>query len=83
VVCADVVAEIFGFRVGRLTSMFYSNPIAYHSMHHARYDRHYGFGTSIMDFTFGTEWPDWPAVHTRALQNQPLKTLSEHADRPK
>jgi sterol desaturase/sphingolipid hydroxylase (fatty acid hydroxylase superfamily) len=70
-------AEIFGLRVTRWMSILFSNPISYHSLHHARYDRHYGFATALMDRLFGTEWNDWAQVHERALHNQPLKSLSE------
>lgn len=71
-------AEIMGIRVTKLTSILQSNPVSYHSLHHARYDKHYGFATAIMDRLFGTEWDDWEAVHDRAMTHKPLRSLAEH-----
>ena len=48
-----------------------------HSMHHARFDGHYGFVTAMMDRTFGTEWPDWLELHTKVMDGHPLRSLRE------
>ena len=68
-------AEIFPQRVGRVLSIVYANAIVYHSLHHARFDGHYGFGAALMDWAFGTEWPDWRELHLRVMDKQPLPTL--------
>ena len=70
-------AELFPLRATRLSTLVWSNPISYHSLHHARFDGHYGFVTAIMDRTFGTEWPDWLALHTRIMDGRPLTSLRE------
>lgn len=68
-------AEIFPLRATRASTLVWSNPIVYHSLHHARFDGHYGFVTAIMDRTFGTEWPDWLELHTRIMDGRPLTSL--------
>jgi len=54
-----------------------NHPILYHSLHHARFNNHYSFGSSFMDRLLGTEWPDWPELHARVISGTPLKKLSE------
>jgi sterol desaturase/sphingolipid hydroxylase (fatty acid hydroxylase superfamily) len=58
-------------------STLLSNPISYHSLHHARFHGHYGFVAAIMDRTFGTEFPDWLAVHQRVRAGTPLTSIRE------
>lgn len=58
-------------------SRLFANPISYHSLHHARFERHYGFATSWMDAIFGTQWPDWIAVSERVRGGEPLTKLRE------
>lgn len=70
-------AEIFPNRVNRVLSIVYANAITYHSMHHARFDGHYGFGTALMDWSFRTEWPDWKELHERVMDGTSLKSLRE------
>ncbi|AKF06581.1 Sterol desaturase family protein [Sandaracinus amylolyticus] len=70
-------AEIMPARSTRATTLLWSNPISYHSLHHARFDGHYGFVAATMDFLFGTEFPDWLAVHTRVFGGTPMKALKE------
>jgi len=53
-----------------------SHPITYHSLHHARFNHHYSFGSSFMDRLLGTEWPDWPELHARVIRGEPLEKLS-------
>lgn len=73
-------AEIFPYRVNRLGSIVYSNAIVYHSMHHARFDGHYGFGAALMDWAFGTEWPDWRELHLRIMDGRPLTSLRQRGE---
>ncbi len=54
-----------------------SHPITYHSLHHARFNNHYSFGSSFMDRLMGTEWADWPELHKRVVGGQAMKKLSE------
>lgn len=70
-------AEIFPMRATRLSSVLWTNPIVYHSMHHARFDGHYGFVAAIFDRAFGTEWPDWHELHTKIMDGRPLRSLRE------
>jgi lathosterol oxidase len=53
-----------------------SHPTTYHSLHHARFNNHYSFGSSFMDRLLGTEWPDWPELHARVRRGEPLEKLS-------
>jgi len=73
-------AEIFPTRSTRLTTLLWSNPISYHSLHHARFDGHYGFVAATLDRLFGTEFPDWLAVHRRVFGGKPLTSLREKVD---
>lgn len=61
-------------------SMLYANPISYHSLHHARFEKHYGFGTAWMDMIFRTQWADWIAVSKRVRGGAPLTKLREKLD---
>lgn len=70
-------AEMFPMKSTRLTTMLWSNPISYHSLHHARFDGHYGFVAATMDRLFGTEFPDWLAVHERVFGGTPMRSLRE------
>jgi len=70
-------AELWPVRSTRLSTLLVSNPISYHSLHHARFERHYGFVIATMDWLFDTEWPDWLAVHTRVLSGKPLTSARE------
>ena len=58
-------------------SRLFGNPVSYHCLHHARFDRHYGFATSWMDAIFRTQWPDWIAVAKRVRGGAPLTKLRE------
>jgi sterol desaturase/sphingolipid hydroxylase (fatty acid hydroxylase superfamily) len=70
-------AELFPMRSTRLSTLTMSNPISYHSLHHARFEGHYGFVVATMDWLFGTEFPDWLAVHERVLAGKPLSSARE------
>lgn len=58
-------------------SRLFSNPITYHCLHHARFERHYGFATAWMDALFGTQWEDWIAASKRTRSGEPLTSLRE------
>jgi lathosterol oxidase len=70
-------AELSPVRSTRASSLLVSNPISYHSLHHARFDGHYGFVIAVMDRALGTEWEDWLAVHHRVMDGKPLTSLRE------
>ena len=54
-----------------------THPITYHSLHHARFDNHYSFGSSFMDRLLGTEWADWPALHKQVVSGRAMQKLSQ------
>ena len=58
-------------------SRLLSNPVTYHCLHHARFDRHYGFATAWMDALFGTQWDDWIAISKRVRSGEPMRKLRE------
>ena len=60
----------------------FSNTFVYHALHHARWTGHYSFQAAVMDRLFGTEWHDWPALHTRVRRGQPLTSLRDCDARP-
>lgn len=67
-------ADFFPTRVSRTASLF-APPVSYHSLHHARFDGHYGFAAAYMDRLFGTEWADWKELHDRVWDGRPLESL--------
>lgn len=67
-------ADFFPQRVSRLSAAFLP-PVSYHSLHHARFDGHYGFAAAYMDRLLGTEWPDWKELHDRIYDGTPLPSL--------
>ncbi len=69
-------AEMFPLRSSPASTLV-SNPISYHSLHHARFDGHYGFVAAFMDRLFGTEFPDWKELHDRVFDGAPLRSLRE------
>lgn len=52
-----------------------ANPSLYHALHHARWKGHYGFQSAGMDRLFASEWADWPQLHARISQGEPLTDL--------
>lgn len=70
-----VNTEFFPAAVGQRKNSWLVHPIIYHSLHHARYTGHYGFGTTFMDRWFNSEWSDWSRLHTRVLSGSPLPSL--------
>lgn len=73
-------AEIFPVPSTRVSTLLWSNPVSYHSLHHARFDGHYGFVAATMDRLLGTEFPDWLAVHRRVFGGKPLTSIREKVE---
>jgi len=71
--------ELLGHPVSRTPLSWIAHPITYHSLHHARFDNHYGFGSTFMDRSMHTEWNDWQELHARVLAGAPMTKLSERA----
>ncbi|MDP6978863.1 MAG: sterol desaturase family protein [Myxococcota bacterium] len=69
--------DFFPRAASRRTGSWISHPITYHSLHHARFNNHYGFGSTVMDRLLGTEWADWPELHERVVSGRPMQKLSE------
>lgn len=69
-------AELWPWRSEPWTT-FNANPISYHSLHHLRFDGHYGFGNAIFDRLFRTEFADWLAVHDRVRTGTPITSPRE------
>ncbi|MCB9621206.1 MAG: sterol desaturase family protein [Sandaracinus sp.] len=53
------------------------NPVVFHSLHHARFEGHYGFASGWMDTLCGTEMSDWKAVHAQVMRGEPLRSLRQ------
>jgi len=68
--------DFFPAAMGKRINSWISHPTTYHSLHHARFNNHYSFGSSFMDRLLGTEWPDWPELHARVIRGESLKKLS-------
>lgn len=69
--------EIYG---PQFTNKFLSRIVAgttFHSMHHARFNGHYGLFTSFLDRFFNTYFQDYPEVQKRAAMGQGLTKISE------
>jgi lathosterol oxidase len=77
-------ANVDPFPAGAHTRLgsWITHPTTYHSLHHARFNNHYSFGSTFMDRLLGTEWADWPALHARVIGGQPMRKLSERGDEP-
>ncbi len=68
--------DFFPAAMGKRSRSWISHPTTYHSLHHARFNNHYSFGSTFMDRILGTEWPDWPELHARVIRGEPLEKLS-------
>lgn len=68
--------DFFPAAMGKRSHSWISHPTTYHSLHHARFNNHYSFGSSFMDRIMGTEWQDWPELHARVIRGEPLEKLS-------
>jgi sterol desaturase/sphingolipid hydroxylase (fatty acid hydroxylase superfamily) len=79
----NVVGNVIGHANVELTAFasrraaLFSNPIVYHSLHHARWSVNFGYQAAGMDRLFGTESEDWPRVYERVVAGQPLTRLHE------
>ncbi len=73
-------AEMFPLKSTRASTLLWSNPVSYHSLHHARFDGHYGFVAATMDRLFGTEFADWHAVHERVYGGTSMRSLHEKGE---
>ena len=49
----------------------------FHSLHHARYQGHYGLYTVLLDRWLGTAFEDYAQVHARARAGQGLERIGE------
>ncbi len=68
--------DFFPAAVEKRINSWITHPTTYHSLHHARFNNHYSFGSTFMDRLLGTEWPDWPELHARVRRGEPLEKLS-------
>jgi sterol desaturase/sphingolipid hydroxylase (fatty acid hydroxylase superfamily) len=75
-VIGHVNVDFFPAALEKRLNSWISHPIVYHSLHHARFNNHYGFGSTFMDRLLGTEWADWPELHARVIAGEPLPKLS-------
>lgn len=57
----------------RSPAVWIAHPYTFHALHHARFTRHFGFGSTFMDRLAGTEWPDWPEAYAQVIAGQPLR----------
>jgi sterol desaturase/sphingolipid hydroxylase (fatty acid hydroxylase superfamily) len=76
-IVGHINAEPFPKLMSQRSQSWISHPVVYHSLHHARFLNHYGFGSTFMDRLLGTEWKDWAALHVRVRDGQPMKKLAE------
>lgn len=76
-IVGHVNAELMGAAIGRRRNSWLVHPVVYHSLHHARFAGHYGFGSTFMDRLLGTEWGDWAKLHARVRAGRPLGHLAE------
>lgn len=68
--------DFFPAAAGKRSNSWIGHPTTYHSLHHARFNNHYSFGSTFMDRLLGTEWADWPELHLRVIRGVPLEKLS-------
>ena len=73
-------AEWFPRFAGTKKMSWVNHPITFHSLHHARYEKHFGFAFTFFDRGFGTEWADWPSLFARVVSGQPMKRLQERGE---
>ncbi len=63
--------------MARPSFSLFAHPLTYHALHHARFQKHYAFGSTLFDRWFGTEWEDWPRLFLRVREGQPIRKLNE------
>ncbi len=76
-IVGHVNADFFPKAMNRRGLTWMIHPITYHALHHARFVNHYSFGSSFMDRLLGTEWEDWPALHERVRDREPMQSLAQ------
>jgi lathosterol oxidase len=59
-----------------------THPFTYHALHHARWTGHFGLGTTVLDRLLGTEWSDWPELHRRVLDGDPMRSFKDQGEHP-
>lgn len=57
----------------RSPAVWLAHPYTFHALHHARFVRHFGFGSTFMDRLAGTEWPDWVDAYASVMRGRPLR----------
>lgn len=75
-------AELHPRSSGERARSWATHPFTYHALHHARWTGHFGLGMSVFDRLFGSEWPDWPALHARVVDGRPLRSFKDRGDGP-
>lgn len=73
-------AELHPHSSGERARSWASHPFTYHALHHARWTGHFGLGMSVLDRLLGSEWSDWPALHARVVDGEPLRSFKERGD---
>ena len=68
--------DFFPATIEKRSNSWIAHPTTYHSLHHARFNNHYSFGSTFMDRLLGTEWSDWPQLHARVIRGEPLAKLN-------
>ena len=53
------------------------NTPTYHSLHHGRYEGHFGLFTPYMDSLFGSSFPDYRQIQKNAYEGKGLTSLSQ------
>jgi len=76
-IVGHVNADFFPKLMNRRAQTWMVHPITYHALHHARFVKHYGFGSSFMDRLLGTEWDDWQTLHDRVRDGRPMTKLTQ------
>jgi sterol desaturase/sphingolipid hydroxylase (fatty acid hydroxylase superfamily) len=59
---------------------FILNTTTYHSLHHARYNGHYGLFTPFLDLWFNSYFKDYPKIHRLTSEGHPMTKLSFRLD---
>lgn len=65
--------EVAGPSGTRSPVVWLAHPYTFHALHHARFTRHFGFGSTFMDRLAGTEWPDWVDAYEQVRAGVPLR----------
>lgn len=56
----------------RSFTVWLAHAYVFHALHHARFTKHFGFGSTFMDRLGGTEWPDWTEAYAQVTAGRPL-----------